>query len=159
MSDFLIYINVSPYVAEWAISHLGNPIEFPKDSVENRLIKKFLDKTPTGESPDTKGDSNLSVKIPFFKLKDPRTYNYMCDEAKELLVESLETLLVHNMWSELGSLENLNCSMKKCIIAWCRKHGISEAYEDTIAQKFYRLRKRYARKGIFLAKNRTDFED
>lgn len=159
MSDYIIYIKVSPYVAEWAVNSLGNPVEFPKDSVEHRLIKKFLEKTPETISPDIKGDNNLSVRIPFFKVKDPRVYNYMNDASKDLLIESLETLLIQNLWSELGSLENLNCSAKKMIISWCRMHGISEMHEDTIAQKFYRLRKRYAKKGIFLDKNRNDFDD
>lgn len=159
MSEYLIYIKVSPYVAEWAVHSLGNPVDFPKDSVENRLIKKFLEKTPEGISPEMKGDSNLAIRIPFYKLKDPRIYNYFNDSSKEMLIESLKTLLLQNLWSELGSLENLNCSAKMMVISWCRKHGISETHEDTIAQKFYRLRKRYARKGIFLDKNRNDLND
>lgn len=166
MSNFVIYLKVSPYVAEWAIHSLGTPfeyqneniIEFPKDSVENRLIKKFLEKTPEGVFPDIKGDHNLTVRIPFYKVKDPRVYNYLNDASKGMLIDSLETLLLQNLWSELGSLENLNCSAKKMIISWCKMHGISETHEDTIAQKFYRLRKRYARKGVFLDKNRNDFE-
>lgn len=164
MSEFLIYLKVPAYVAEWAIHSLGIDndaylIEFPKDSVENRLIKKFLEKIPDGVFPEMKGDHNLSVRIPSYKLKDPRIYNYLNEASKKLLTDSLETLLLQNLWSELGSLDHLNCSVKKMIISWCRMHGISEMYEDTIAQKFYRLRKRYAKKGIFLDKNRNDFED
>ncbi len=170
MSEFLIYLKVPVYVAEWAIHSLGidndaleekirrDIIEFPKDSVENRLIKKFLEKTPAGVSPEMKGDSNLGVRIPSYKLKDPRVYNYLNEASKKLLTDSLETLLLQNLWSELGSLENLNCSIKQTIVSWCKMHGISDQYEDTIAQKFYRLRKRYAKKGIFLDKNRNDFE-
>lgn len=158
MSEYLIYIKVSPYVAEWAAHSLGSPIEFPKDSVENRLIKKFLEKTPEGILPDMRDNNNLAVRIPYSKVKDPRIYNYFNEASKGLLIDSLETMLLQNLWSELGSLENLNCSAKKMIISWCRMHGISETHEDTIAQKFYRLRKRYARKGIFLDKNRNDLD-
>lgn len=171
MSEFLIYLKVPVYVAEWAIHSLGIDndapegsvkraiIDFPKDSVENRLIKKFLEKTPAGVSPDMKGEHNLGVRIPSYKLKDPRVYNYLNEASKKLLTDSLETLLLQNLWSELGSLENLNCSIKQTIVSWCKMHGISDQYEDTIAQKFYRLRKRYAKKGIFLDKNRNDFDD
>lgn len=170
MSEFMIYIKVPVYVAEWAIHSLGIDnglpeetikraiIEFPKDSVENRLIKKFLEKTPIGVIPDLKADNNLGVRIPFYKLKDPRVYNFLNESSKKLLTDSLETLLLQNLWSELGSLENLNCSIKQTIVSWCKMHNISDQYEDTIAQKFYRLRKRYAKKGIFLDKNRNDFE-
>lgn len=158
MSEYLIYIKVSTYVAEWAVHSLGNPVDFPKDSVENRLIKKFLEKTPEGILPDRRDNNNLAVRIPYSKVKDPRIYNYFNEASKGLLIDSLETMLLQNLWSELGSLENLNCSAKKMIISWCRMHGISETHEDTIAQKFYRLRKRYARKGIFLDKNRNDLD-
>ena len=158
MSNFCIYLKVEPYLAQWVTNHLGDPIDFPRDSPESKLIKRFLDKTPLQDNPDL--DGNVKVLIPYSKQKDPRFYNYLRPMAKSLLVESLESMFITNLWAELGSVQGVSCSLTSLIRAWLEQHGISEDYEETIRQKFYRIRKRYQKKGIFLGKtdkNRSDF--
>ena len=66
------------------------------------------------------------------------------------------------MWSDIGSLVNINCNLSTVIRAWCEKHGIIRPTDDitdidelqaaedenarnleTVRQKYYRLRKKY----------------
>lgn len=145
MSDFYIYLKVEPYLAEWLTDTFGDPIEIIRDSPESHLLKRFLVKLPTGVQPDTciSEEFNVRVRIPCFKEKDPRTYNHLKPIAKKALVDSFESLFVKNMWSEIGKLDNCNCSITTVIYAWLEKHNMSEEHWEAIRQRYYRLRKKY----------------
>lgn len=148
MNEYYIYLKVEPYLAQWLFHAFGNPVVLPKDTPEVRLIKRFLDKTPADKKPDMKADSNVQVVIPWSKEKDPRIYNYFSPHAKMMLAESLETIFLNNLWTELGDIENINCSLTNVIYSWLEKHGIGEEHWETIRQKYYRIRKRFRSKGI-----------
>jgi hypothetical protein len=140
MSQFYIHLKVEPYLADWIHNHFGNPVKLMKDSPESMLLKRFLDKQPIGAIPD---DGNIEIEIPWYKEKDARVYNYLSPKAKEALVESFDSLFTRNMWSEIGSLENINCKITTVIYAYLEKHNIEEKHWETIRQKYYRLRKNY----------------
>lgn len=147
---YTISIEVQPYLAQWATHHLGEPVEFPRDSPESRLIKRFLEKQPRDLPPQL--DGNLRVKIPQSKEKDPRAgYFYLSPRAVGLVKESLYSLFVSNLWAELGDASRYNCDLTNLIYAWMDKHGIADEYWECIRQKYYRLRKLYADKGVKLA--------
>ncbi len=150
MSNFIIRITCEPYLAQWATHHFGNPVEFPVGSIENRLIRRFLDKEPTAV-PDTSG--NLLVAIPYSKEKDPRSgWTYLSPSARKAVRESLYTLMLRNLWTELGDLAHVNCELSTLIYSWLEKHGMDDSSWETIRQKYYRLRKLYGEKGIDLLK-------
>ena len=149
--DYFLYLKVQPYLAAFLKHTYGDPIVLERDSPEARIIREYISKTPTGEVPDMGNDSNLRIRIPFFKEADPRTYNYMGKAAKKTLVESFDQIIEKCMIKEIGSLEN--CRRGKIsglIYAWMEKHGIPDDDTNwyTISQKYYRLRKKYLQKGI-----------
>lgn len=143
-------IEVQPYLAQWATYHLGNPVEFPRDSPESRLIKRFVEKQPRDLPPQLAG--NLKIKVPQSKEKDPRAgYYYMPPRAISLVKDSLYSLFVCNLWAELGDAGKYNVDLTNLIYAWLEKHHIEDRYWECIRQKYYRLRKLYAEKQIKLA--------
>lgn len=142
-------VKVPQYLEQWAKHHLGNPVEFPRDSPENRLIKLFVDKQPKDKVPVI--DGNLEIKIPQSKSKDPRNgFFYMSPRSQQMIVECLNTLFINNLWAELGTIENFNCELTTAIYAWLENHGISDNNWECIRQKYYRLRKKYFEAGIKL---------
>lgn len=144
MSDTCIYLKVEPYLAEWMKASHGNPVQMVKDSPESRLVKLFLEKQPIDIPIDNPNDFNIAIEIPWYKEKDPRVYFYLTERSKAMIAECYQTLFVQNMWRELGQLQECNCSLTAIIYAWLDKHGISEEHWETIRQKYYRMRKRYA---------------
>lgn len=167
MSQINTYLHVPPYVKEWAEKHLGAPVRFPYNTVEDKMLRRFMDKWPDHDATsddDTRkkeiksDDDNLAIALPSTKAKDPRTYSYLGHEAKNSLAESLETLFLHNLWSDLCELQGCNCSLSSLIRAWLEQHGIDFEHEETIRQRFYRLRKKYAQREIVLHHNRTEHE-
>lgn len=149
MSEFVVYLTVPNYLAQWIEHTFGNPAELIKESPESRVLNEFLTKTPANAKPDTGEGSNVSVVIPYFKGKDPRTYNFLYQSGKNALAESFRTLLIKNLMEEVGSLENGNAKIATLIYAWMEKHGISENEWYTVSQIYYRTRKKYfTEKGI-----------
>lgn len=142
MSNYSIKLQVEPYLAEWIHTHYGNPVQLIKDSPESNLLKRFLNKPPENYNPFTE-EGNVEIIIPWYKEKDARVYNYLSPKGKEILIESFDNLFTINMWSEIGSLENINCTLTTVIYAYLEKHGISENHWETLRQKYYRLRKSY----------------
>lgn len=149
MSDYVVYLTVPEYLAQWINHTFGNPVELIKDSPESRVLNECLTKTPANSKPDLGEGSNIIIKVPYFKGKDPAVYSYLYESGKRAIIESFRTLLVKNLMAEVGSLSNANVKIATLIYMWMEKHGIDEKHWDTISQIFYRTRKRYfEEKGI-----------
>lgn len=159
MSDFVVYIRLEKYLSQWLIFSLGSPVRFPSQSNENSVIRRFLQKLPSGKQPEMMFDGATPIVIPDSKAKNPAIYNYMGPRAKEAVVESIEDLFRRNMWAELGDMADTSVGLNKMIAAWCEMHGIDDDYVETVRQKYYRIRNAYGKKGVFLGSLTRKRED
>lgn len=148
MSRFVIYLKLETYLHQWLTHHLGHPVVFPAQSNENAVIRRFLQKQPSDMQPELAGGGLTAVVIPDSKAKDPAVYNYLGPRGKEALVECVEDLFRRCLWHEMGELAPCRRGVNGQIAAWCEMHGIGIDYIETVRQKYYRMRKAYARKGI-----------
>lgn len=153
MSDFYIYLTVPTYLCQWITHTFGNPVQLIKDSPEMRILNELTVKLPEGEIPDSGEGANISIPIPFFKGKNPDTYNYMHKSGKIALVESFSTLFDKNLFLEVTDLMNcvpdgLGKRKKRAalIYAYMEKHGIDEDHWDTVSQRFHRLNQKYGKR-------------
>ena len=158
MSKFLIYLHLEPYLHQWLTHSLGNPVEFPAKSNENAVIRRFLQTKPTDALPDLYAEGMTAVCIPDSKAKPVQHYNHCGAKGKKALAEAIEDLFRINLWSELAPLvcreERGGGGLNKLIVSWCEAHGISDDHTEAVRQKFYRMRKAYAKYGVFLGKMR-----
>jgi hypothetical protein len=146
--EYYIYLKASSYLADFIKNAYGDPVCLDKDSPEARIIREFISKTPEGQPPDTGEDANLKIRIPFFKEADPRVYNYLGKNAKQLLLESFDQIIERSLLNEIGSLDsNLKGKISAKIYAWMEKHGVRDNGTNwyAVSQKYYRLRKRIVR--------------
>ena len=151
MSDYCIYLKAEPYLAFFLKTAFGDPVVLEKDPPEARIIREYIGKTPEGIVPELGEEANLVIRLPYFKEADPRIYNYMGKAAKTALLESFDQLIERCMLKEIGALENIRRGkISPMIYAWMEKHGIPDDGKNwyTISQKYYRLRKKYLKKGI-----------
>lgn len=159
MSSFVIYLKLEKYLSEWLTNSLGDPVRFPVQSNENAIIRRFLQKQPIDKQPETMSPGLTRVVIPESKAKPTATYNYFGPHAKLALIEAIEDLFRQNMWAELGTMFDGTVGLNKTIAAWCEMHGIDDDHTEAVRQKYYRIRKSYGKKGIFLnslTRKRTD---
>lgn len=151
MSSFVIYLRLEKYLSQWLVHALGNPVRFPAQSNENAVIRRFLQRLPSGQKPELMVDGLTPVVIPDSKAKDPAVYNYLGPRAKEAIIEAIEDLFRRNMWAELGEMSfDQSIGVNKMVAAWCEMHGIDDDFVETVRQKYYRMRNAYTKKGLFL---------
>ena len=150
MSNFVIYVELKPFIAQWARHHFGDPLVFPPQSVGNARIIAVLRRRPEGAAPDVASDGLTPVCIPYSKQKDPESWNYVTPAGKRIIVEYIESLFEDNLYSEFRELCDENSRLQTAAYAWCEMHGVSIDYADTIRQRFYRERCRLAERGVDL---------
>lgn len=160
VSKFLIYLKLEPYLHQWLVHSLGNPVVFPAKSNENAIIRRFLQTKPMDAMPDLYAEGLTAVCIPDSKAKPVQFYNYCPPKGKAAIVEAIEDLFRINLWEELlplsYSAERTACGLGQMIASWCEAHGIDDDYTEAVRQKYYRMRKAYAKNGMFLGKLRKN---
>lgn len=150
MSNYVVYLQVKPFIRQWLTYHFGDPVTFPSQSAENATIRRFLAKLPDGAYPDQKTADSIAVCIPDSKQKPVITYNYLNQHAKEAVVECIEDTFRMQMWKDLNDLHDCKCSILKAIQAWSLNNGISIDYDLTLKMRYQRMRKSYLANGVDL---------
>lgn len=156
MSQFVIYLRLQPFIAQWLRHHYGTPVRFQPHSIENSTILQFTQKLPEGRHPDTAADGLTAICIPDNGKKDPAIYNYLGVKGKEAVVDCIERTFRLMMWNELNDMSDIGCSVLDAIDAWCEMHGIDIEYDRTILQRYNRLRNSYVKKGIDLRRKKRN---
>ncbi len=147
MNKISIYLKTDDYLAEWINHTFGNPVQLIHGSPEMRVLNELVSKRPKFNVYDIpKEESNVTIPIPYFKGKNPETYNYLYKSGRKALEESFRTLFIKNLMEEVGALENHNVKISTLIYAYMEKHGIDEKHWDTVSQIYYRTRKKYFQK-------------
>ena len=161
MSQFVIYIKLEKYLAEWLTHSLGNPVRFPNGSNENAVIRAFIQKLPKDTLPEIATEDTTPICIPDSKAKPADIYNYMGERGKRAVQEAIKDLFTRNLWNELRPIDSVNVGVNTRIAAWCEMHGIGIDRIETVRQKYYRIREAYSKKGIVLqnsTRNNSDTE-
>ena len=156
MSDNYIYLKLNPFVAEFLKNKYGNPVKFDPKSVANDNINFVLQRRPPMYRRDDEVTEGMTpIVIPYSKQKDPRTWNYVSESGKQLLVDYCESLFNVTLWKEVKDVStHADANLQRIAEAWCSKHGISIDYVATIRMRIYREKKKLLRHSIDLRKKK-----
>lgn len=154
MSKFVIYVELKPFIAQWAVHHFGCPVTFPPQSVGNARIISVLRRRPADAAPDVEQPGLTPVAIPYSKQKEPETWNYVTPSGKRFIAEYIESLFKDNLYGEFKEMCDQDSKLQTAAYAWCEMHGVSIDYADTIRQRFYRERERLLQCGVDMRKRR-----
>lgn len=154
MSKFVIYVELKPFIAQWAVHHFGCPVTFPPQSVGNARIIAVLRKRPDDTKPDVEMEGLTPISIPYSKQKEPQSWNYVTPRGKQFIAEYVESLFNDSLYGEFKEMYGENTKLQTIAYTWCEMHGIAIDYADTIRQRFYRERERLLACGIDL-RNRS----
>ncbi|MCQ2345718.1 MAG: hypothetical protein MJZ82_03005 [Paludibacteraceae bacterium] len=145
MSAFCIYLNLPTYLAQWYAYECRahhfieedicpkdpyvplNPVEPIRNSQESRILEQFLQKQPSAVPEPVPEDATIAIAIPYYRDKDPRTYNYLGAHAKLLLAKAISERFKREMWDELHCfLSYLHQRERKDELIYCfmENHGI-----------------------------------
>lgn len=150
MSQFVIYVKLPLYKAEWLKYHFGDPVVFPPCSPYNADIRAYLQPKSSSHKPDLNIADMTAIAIPYSKAKPPERYNYMGPRGKEVIVEDVDDLFRRALWNDISPLNESAAALNKHIAAWCELNGITLDNVETVRQYYYRIRKKFAEKGVNL---------
>lgn len=150
MSNFVFYINLPKYLADWVTNRLGNPVVFPWSSPQNAIIRTYISKQPSEVNVELPDGKAVAIAIPDSVAKPPEVYNYMGKLGKDAVAETIKDLFLRQLWTEITPLSGSRVKLNKLIAAWCEMNGIKIDDVETVRQCYYRIRKGYAKKGIKL---------
>lgn len=146
MSDFVIYVDCEDYLKQWIIFTSGGeqPVRLKKGSPESLFLELMLQKR--GERTDDlkASDSSLKITLPQFRHKNPETYNYLSQTAREALLRIFRRRFDFEIWSDLCTLKNFFSRKDRVTAAWMEAHGIelTEKNELAVTKRLQRLSER-----------------
>lgn len=155
--DIYVYLKLEKYLAEWYIhENGGQPVVLKKGCAESDILELFLQKQPQDKPVDLGREANVSIRIPSYKWKDPRVYNYLPPKAKIALAHTIYTRFRVQLWRDLHRLDNTDAPVTDLIYAWMEAHGIEDDGKawETIRQHYLRKRNSYRK----LQKNESTSE-
>ena len=147
MSQFCIYIDVEPYLAQWFInSHGGStPVELERASVESKILEVFLTKQPPEHEPEIFEKQKVAIYIPTFRNRPAAVYNYLPRRAQAALLLSIRNRFDVQLWNDLHHFGAIGQRQDELIYAWMEKTGIdlTEVNWNAIAKRYQRQRNIY----------------
>ena len=156
MKDITIPVRFELYLADWLVHHFGRPVRFPNHSPENVLLHRLLSVRPRGLSDDAAADDAAGEAVPLVltdsSRRKPEHYNYLGRRGRAVLRTALTDLFLLHLWTECAGLLYTRRGLNAAIEAWCRANGIRPEAREAVRQKFYRVRRHYARHGIIVSK-------
>ena len=145
MSDYIIYLRLDPYLAQWLKHEHGEPVEFPKNSTENDVLELGLIQKPLLAFVPGPGENRVAIALPFFKNKDVRKCHYLPASGRRSLARCIRSRFVIALWNDLYKFGNIGKRKQDLIWTWMEAHGIepTDTNWNTIAKIYMRKRSVY----------------
>ena len=150
--DYFEFIDLEPYLAQWFAHENGNtyPIEIKRGSAESDLLQFFLQPQP--RDPEYRVQikalpGQVKIKIPWFKYKDIRTYNYLSPAGRSAIHGCIRNRFKVKLWKDLHTVGNVIQRNDIAITTWMEAHGIEvdDTNWNTIAKILQRCRASYCK--------------
>lgn len=156
MNEEYIYLELPPYLAQWLIHENEGepPIELPRLGTEYKILEVCLIKRPRNIPRIEPNDAMVPIRIPEFRYKPARYFNYLPAKAMEQLAICIRNRFIIQFWQDMNKLAYLGQRRDERIETWMQCHGIenNDTNWNAIAKIYqrqqgnYRVRKHRARK-------------
>lgn len=167
MSDFLIYLSLPPYLAQWyahecaqvhnrtkatcprEIYQFPTPVVPVHGSQESDVINMHLAKQPSEKPAEVPADATLAIAIPSFPYKPVEYYNYMPPSGLEHLADTIRYRFKVELFEDIHEARRKvpHTRIDLLVTAWMEDHCIE--YNDTnynTLLKIYQRRREVYRK-------------
>ena len=153
MKGIIIYLHLETYLRQWLTHRLGTPVRFPDRSYENALLLRLISRPSGGSEPPTTicPPDSVPIIVPDCARRRPEYYCALTRRAQSQMARAVDNLFRLHLWSECAHLIHTR-RLNQGLDEWCARQGIAIDYREAVRQKFYRMRRAYEEKGIFLRK-------
>lgn len=163
MSGFCVYLCLPEYLAQWYAYTCHEhhfimedvcpanpydpmiPVEPIKGSYESKVLQKNLRKQPTAVPEPRPEGATLALAIPYYKDKNPHTYNYLGKHARKELEDAIRNAFDVCLWEELHLFKVRLTRQDQTIYTFMENHGIADTETNwlAISKRYKRMRDVY----------------
>lgn len=165
----IIRLPLPPYLCQWLASRMGTPARFPNGSFENAILARHLAKAPrplpsqsflsinsikSNKTNEEKASASLArIAVPVVRGKPPSLFRHLPRRGREELRAAILTLFTLDLWNScVPLLASRDVSLTDGLDEWCRSRSITPENREAVRQRFYRLRRAYAERGVILGR-------
>jgi hypothetical protein len=149
-SDVIIRVHCEPYLVRFLETLYGtSPISFPKNSNFNMLLDVFLEKPPLGYQEFVDGEKNLQIRLPYFEVKDIRSYNYLSPTKQRIFAKEVWKFFKITFRQEIAKCIVIGLDRKDAIELFVEKYNLSQDCWDALEKDFQRYLKLRSKKRLF----------
>jgi len=154
MSQYVIRLQLQPFIAAWLRSHYGDPVTFPARSAERLAVRRLTVSRRSdaerlyGERQLESGMTTVEVSVPDCSYKRASTFHYLSRRGRRRLTQMVDDLFQADLFGQLTSRTARGSLLKDAVWDWCMASGIAPDHTDTIRQRFYRMRESHKQCGL-----------
>ena len=118
----------------------SSPVRFPRGHHFNNILEILLDFPPLDYRPVDHQENTLSIEIPSFELKDPRSYNYLSPVKQRVFENHIRKFFYMDFRSEISDMILKCLDRKEAIEIYIEKHNLSFDCWDALEKDFGRFK-------------------
>lgn len=157
----VLLVGINSMVAEWLRFHFGDPVRFPRRSVENAALRMAVERhahparvrfgmVPGADSP-ARGEQLVRVVVPGAPFRNGGGWVCLSRHGARAWRERINDLFNLALWSDaLRFLLVSRGDLNACLDRWRADNGISPLHSEAVRQRFYRMRRVYDGCGIYI---------
>ncbi|MBD5226881.1 MAG: hypothetical protein HDS67_02335 [Bacteroidales bacterium] len=146
MSEILLYLEMPAYLRDWLVwSHGGvSPIRPRRGSIESNILEQYLRPWPSDRIPDRPTEGCLTIALPYFKTKDPRSNSFLPESARKLFLHSVRIQFDNDLTKSLLGTAMTRETLSDAIAAFCEARAIemTDTSIEAVTKRWRRLRRR-----------------
>jgi len=136
-----------------------SPINFPVKSNFNMFLDVFLQKPPLDYQDKDHGENTLLIQLPYFEVKDVRSYYYLSDKAQAKFVEEIYKFFKITFRREISKYIVLGLFRKDSIELFIDKYNLSLDCWDMLEKDYQRYIKLSWKKRLFRKNKNSSVKD
>jgi hypothetical protein len=149
-SNVIIRLECEPYLIKFLEKLYGpSPVNFPRKSNFNCILDVFLERTPPDFTRPDFGSRNLDIHLPFFELKDVRSYNYLSPTKEKIFIKEIWKYFKITYRGDIAKYIVLGLDRKDALDLFIEKYDLSQDCWDFLEKDFQRYLKIRSKKRLF----------
>lgn len=159
-SPITVKIKCDQYLIRFLETLYGtSPINFPVKSNFNMFLDVFLQQPPLDYQQQDFGDDTLIIQLPYFEVKDVRSYYYLSDKAQAKFVGEIYKFFKITFRCEISKYIVLGLFRKDSIELFIDKYNLSLDCWDMLEKDYQRYIKLSCKKRLFRKNKNSSVKD
>ena len=147
MSEVIIKVQCDHYLVKFLEAYFNSsPVRFPRNNNFRNFLEIFLDFPPLDHRESDYGRNTLTVELPFFEDKDPRSYNFLNPIRQRIFVDHIWMFFKITFRSEINKYRLTGIGRNDAISLFMDKYNIPDECWESLLKDYSRYLQNHSKK-------------